>query len=40
MPADTSLIGQTVYLQALIVNDAQPVGNAHLTNYTADLIIK
>ena len=40
VPADPSLVGQTVYVQALIVNNAQPYGDSHLTNYTADVIIK
>ena len=40
VPAIASLIGQTIYVQALIVNNAQPWLDAHLTNYTADMIIK
>ena len=40
VPADPSLVGQTVYVQALIVNNAKPYGDSHLTGYTADLIIK
>ena len=40
VPADASLVGQTVYVQALIVNNARPFGDSHLTGYTADVIIK
>ncbi len=40
VPSDSSLVGQTVYVQALIVNNAKPFGDSRLTGYTADLIIK
>jgi hypothetical protein len=40
VPADTSLVGQTVYVQALIVNNAQPWADSRLTSYTRDLIVE
>ena len=40
VPTDLSLVGQTAYVQALIYSDADPLGSAYFTNYTADVIIK
>ena len=46
VPADPSLVGQTVYTQALIINLTQPWSagplppDTHLTSYTADVILK
>ena len=39
IPPDPALVGQTVYVQALIVNQTDP-SDVHLTGYTADLIGK
>ncbi len=40
VPSDLSLVGQTVYVQALVFSDADLLGDAYFTNYTADVIIK
>ena len=39
VPPIPSLVGNTVYVQAVIVNDTLP-WDAHFTNYTADVILK
>ncbi len=38
IPPDPSLVGTVLYLQGLIVNDANP-DDVHLTGYTADVIL-
>ncbi len=39
VPPSPSLVGHTLYVQGVIVNDTVP-WDVHFTNYTADVIIK
>ena len=40
VPPDPGLLGLTVYVQGLIMSDWDPFGDAQLTNYTADVILR
>ena len=39
IPAQPSLVGTVLYLQALIVNNASPTADSHFTGYTANAIL-